>query len=49
MGWLGLTLALSFLPLAQAALLVCGTGAALLALLDPVWALYLLVLSVPVQ
>ena len=49
MGWLGLTLALSILPLAQAALLVLGTGATLLALLDPVWALYLLVLSVPVQ
>ena len=55
-GWLA-TLALAalpgfaiaLLPLELAALLVLGAIAAGLALLDPVWALYLAVLSVPVQ
>ncbi len=55
-GWLAaLTLAalsglaIALLPLELAASLVLGAIAVSLALLDPVWALYLAVLSVPVQ
>ncbi len=44
-----LGLGVATLPLTLAALLVVGAVAATLALLDPIWALYLLVLSVPVQ
>ncbi|MFQ3663309.1 MAG: O-antigen ligase family protein [Chloroflexaceae bacterium] len=48
-GAVALGLGVATLPLTLAALLVVGAVAAALALLDPVWALYLLVLSVPVQ
>lgn len=42
-------IAIALLPLELAALLVLGAIATSLALLDPAWALYLAVLSVPVQ
>ncbi|MEI8165760.1 MAG: hypothetical protein WCG26_05255, partial [Chloroflexales bacterium] len=49
LGGLGLALAITGLPVGLATLLVLGSIAAALALLDPAWALYLAVLSVPVQ
>lgn len=48
-GAIVLGLGVAALPLPLAAALVIGALAAALALLDPIWALYLLVLSVPVQ
>ena len=45
----GVGLFLSLLPLDLATLLVLGALATALALIDPVWALYMAVLSVPVQ
>lgn len=48
-GAIVLGLGAATLPLTLTALLVIGALAATLALLDPIWALYLLVLSVPVQ
>ncbi len=48
-GALALGLGVATLPPSLAALLVIGALAATLALLAPIWALYLLVLSVPVQ
>ena len=45
----GVGLLLSLLPLDHATLLVLGALATALALVDPVWALYMAVLSVPVQ
>jgi O-antigen ligase len=44
-----LALAIAWLPLELTSYLLVGAIAATLALLDPVWALYLAVLSVPVQ
>lgn len=45
----GVGLLLSLLPLDLATLLVLGVLAMVLVLIDPIWALYLAVLSVPVQ
>jgi O-antigen ligase len=49
LGVAALILALSLLPLDRAMILVLGTLALGLVLSDPIWALYLAVLSVPVQ
>lgn len=49
LGCLLLALALALLPLPYAALLVGAAALATLALIDPVWALYAAVLSVPMQ
>ncbi len=48
-GAIALGLGAATLPLTLSAVLVIGALAATLALLAPIWALYLLVLSVPVQ